>query len=1761
VVLDGVNDHVLVPHSADLEPAKAITVSAWVRLESFSTVWPPIVAKPGTNGGYNLHYNESRGPYFHSVHEGTGFVATPTPIHVNYPLWHLLTATFDGSAVRLYVDGVLWTYNLAYPGDMILSGATLQIGSLIYPGQADRFFHGAIDDVRIYDYARNASVIAADAGLVARYPLNGTADDVTGNGNNGTVHGASATEDEAGTAGAAYSFDGQDDYIDLGDPETGDLDIDEDGDFSISLWYYHVPSANIEHELLFKRRLEQGTHYEGYRMVLVQNAASAGPHRIAFSIEDAQGNHVSVETPINLSSEAWHHLVAIRDTAQGVIRLFIDGTEAASPATDTTVGPLESSQSLIAGKHPDPGYTNDLSGKLDEIRVYKRALTETEIQDLHAPGPVGPYATGIVRHDPAEYNTNADELTFAVTFNTEVSGVTLDNFWVSGTHTGATAVSVEDSGDAKTWHLNVATGPGDGSLTVALLANLSNIIDSDTNPMWLRFPSGYPDYVIDRTVPTVTIEQAAGQADPGDVEPVLFTAVFSEPLADFATGDVTLSGTAEATTATVTEVAPNNGTTYQIAVTGAPHNGIIIASIAAGKAHDAAGNPNDASTSTDNEVVLGASIQAVSSVTSATPDGTVRIGQTVEVTLNFAGTMTLAGGNMTVTLDSGGAVVFEPFVAQTSVTGTYTVAAGEASTDLTVTDLALAQSATLTDGVGIDALLELPVGSNLGDSKAIVIPWFQFTKPALNESAMNVDTNYRFEWDIAASEPAFDFKLMLFPAADYTGVTPSATEAVSYSYPLPDASTVLDSSSYAIAYTHYDSFPDATYYPTVVIQSGTHANEVVLCPYTVTFTTKAISEVTTIMFPQPTTIVFGRDITVGAAISSPAPPANAQYNAQTTFIFHGPQGYTEQFQDFSDAQSGALADLVYAPPTAGNWQVEVSWPGNGYFGPSVDYQNFTVQQGQGVVQLLGIGGTHIVGEAMTVEGRLTIESGNTADVDLSGETVTLTLTAPDASQTQYTPQTVTDGHFSQEIPTGVFGEEGEWSLTADFAGSTNLLGNQHQYDLIVRQKRGYAILVHGRDASGQGLDLHENTLNFVKAKLEAAGIDANSTDPDVKWIAHDQPNPEQALSDAIQVWARDKMLASPAPLYVVLVNHGHRELFHMYPDSLTPPELNSMFTSLENSLSGTGAEDERIICVLGMCHSGSFVGPLSKPGRVIIAAATGNELSMQGPGFMANKQGEYFVYLLFRQLADGISLRDSYEKCHNIIQQSRISGAFGTSAHLRNQHPLLDDDGDGIPSGYNHDGDGLVAANIYLRAGYNVVLDVTRRHKALFLSPTDAVPQVWAEVNATIQDVHTMWMEVYGPDQQAQNVDDSSMQYSLELPFAQMDYDAANSGSEQVRYSWSASRDNPDGLFVAYGEHQIAYYVVGQGADDLPSAPLMGYVYRAPDAQEMTEFDLVSPASATTIDFATENAIGIFTWEASQSPIVGGGVKYILRIFDGMSEVVYESPPAAPTHAFITPSDISNGDYSWDVVAVDEFGRHRGSASVGSISVFIPNSLPGFIYGKVYDDTDASLLTSASVSVQGGTEQRVNSGYYVAAVPAGTYDLNAQVTGYFDSWWNNITVRSGLATQLDFEMTREAGAFVLNLGQQWNLISLPLTPDETTRPMLINAAFDNVLRWYDGNDYQTTDTPTTRVGYWILVDNADTLNLVGPRDPATNIILQPGWNLVGPTFNAQLPTGAPIVGTIWGWTGGTYNVASQLDEGKGYWIYSPNGGEIQLQAR
>ncbi|MCT7991379.1 Ig-like domain-containing protein [Laspinema olomoucense] len=150
-------------------------------------------------------------------------------------------------------------------------------------------------------------------------------------------------------------------------------------------------------------------------------------------------------------------------------------------------------------------------------------------------------------------------------------------------------------------------------------------------------PSAPFNVTVDTVAPTVTINQDPGQSDPTAATTMNFAVVFSEPVTGFDGSDITLGGTAGATTATVTPVG-GDSKTYNVAVTGMTGAGTVTASVNVGAASDTAGNTSTASTSSDNEVSYDNSIPTVTSIVPA--DANPSNAATVNYTVTFSETVT-----------------------------------------------------------------------------------------------------------------------------------------------------------------------------------------------------------------------------------------------------------------------------------------------------------------------------------------------------------------------------------------------------------------------------------------------------------------------------------------------------------------------------------------------------------------------------------------------------------------------------------------------------------------------------------------------------------------------------------------------------------------------------------------------------------------------------------------------------------------------------------------------------------------------------------------------------------------------------------------------------------------------------------------------------------------------------------------------------------------------------------------------------------------
>lgn len=221
-----------------------------------------------------------------------------------------------------------------------------------------------------------------------------------------------------------------------------------------------------------------------------------------------------------------------------------------------------------------------------------------EFQGCNA-GPCSPKVSSIVRATPSP--TNAGQVSFTVTFDQAVTGVDTTDFVLAASGVSGAAITGV-TGSGTTYTVTATTGTGDGSLGLNLvdddsIKNTSNESLAGSSTANGNFTG--QTYVIDKTGPSVTVNQASGQTDPTSTGPINFTVTFSAPVTGFGSAQVSLGGTAQPAVATVS----GGPTVYNVAVSGMTANGTVTASILPG-AVDSLGNANAASTSTDNTVAF-----------------------------------------------------------------------------------------------------------------------------------------------------------------------------------------------------------------------------------------------------------------------------------------------------------------------------------------------------------------------------------------------------------------------------------------------------------------------------------------------------------------------------------------------------------------------------------------------------------------------------------------------------------------------------------------------------------------------------------------------------------------------------------------------------------------------------------------------------------------------------------------------------------------------------------------------------------------------------------------------------------------------------------------------------------------------------------------------------------------------------------------------------------------------------------------------------
>ena len=204
------------------------------------------------------------------------------------------------------------------------------------------------------------NIINTNLGLVAYYPFNGNANDESQNSYDGTVFGAVLTSDRFGTPDHAYTFDGINDYIEIPDCIL-QPDLIE---FSYSLW---VKANDLNPMLL-----------------ALFHGSPCGESHIATGAFDVKLSSQSwYGAGYSLTNE-WTHITGVYRKGNS-ITAYINGQYISStPLPNENLYATNYTSSSIGSYWRSYGYF--WNGKIDDVRIYNRALSDPEIQTLYHEG-------------------------------------------------------------------------------------------------------------------------------------------------------------------------------------------------------------------------------------------------------------------------------------------------------------------------------------------------------------------------------------------------------------------------------------------------------------------------------------------------------------------------------------------------------------------------------------------------------------------------------------------------------------------------------------------------------------------------------------------------------------------------------------------------------------------------------------------------------------------------------------------------------------------------------------------------------------------------------------------------------------------------------------------------------------------------------------------------------------------------------------------------------------------------------------------------------------------------------------------------------------------------------------------------------------------------------------------------------------------------------------------------------------------------------
>jgi len=410
---DGSNERVEVGNNFSLQLTSGFSTSAWIKRTSGSNAYQGVYGKYDQDnlaGWFWTFYTDNNKLKFgFRLNGGNYWSASSNTVFVNNVWYHIAFVYLgDGSTPRLWINGAeetsLTTWLVA--GDALNgftdSNTILTIGEEEGFTDTNKYFPGQIDEVRIYNRTLSATEVAdlyartgfARAGGVSKQGLKAywsfedgignKATDFSGNGHTGALTNMDNSDWISGKSGKALAFAGDNDFITL----TYDTDLNFAAPASIGLW---VRTTTDSPQALFS--VSQGSTANNIFQLVVGDGMTSWLDNEMItigSIDAGDINNIGYTTTSRneLFDGNWHHIFIVSNGSTWSI--YLDGasktvTVGTSSSNNGWLGVVGSADTIrIANRRVNSTDSLYLNGDLDEVRVYDRALSATEVAAIYA---------------------------------------------------------------------------------------------------------------------------------------------------------------------------------------------------------------------------------------------------------------------------------------------------------------------------------------------------------------------------------------------------------------------------------------------------------------------------------------------------------------------------------------------------------------------------------------------------------------------------------------------------------------------------------------------------------------------------------------------------------------------------------------------------------------------------------------------------------------------------------------------------------------------------------------------------------------------------------------------------------------------------------------------------------------------------------------------------------------------------------------------------------------------------------------------------------------------------------------------------------------------------------------------------------------------------------------------------------------------------------------------------------------------------------